>query len=125
LNPGEILTEIIIPAQAMDAVTSYTKFANRESIDFPILGTAFWASTDDKQYRAAFTAVERKPLRGLQIETCLNGKDLNETVLNEACDLAVQAAKPLKTSVYSPSYKRKLMGLLLKEAARKATRRAA
>ena len=40
LRPGDILTEVIIPATAMDGVSSYTKFANRDSIDFPILGTA-------------------------------------------------------------------------------------
>jgi 4-hydroxybenzoyl-CoA reductase subunit beta len=125
LKPAEILTEIVIPAEAMGGISSYKKFANRDSIDFPILGCAFWASLENKRYRASFTAVDRKPLRGLQVESCLNGKDLNEEVLDEACDLAAKAAKPLKTSLYSPSYKRRMMGLLLKEAVNQATRRAA
>jgi len=125
LKPAEILTEVVIPAEALEGISSYTKFANRDSIDFPILGTAFWASMENKQYRAAFTAVDRKPLRGQQIETCLDGKDLNEEVLDEACDLAAKAAQPVKTSVYSPSYKRRMMGVLLKEAVSQATRRAA
>jgi hypothetical protein len=34
LQPGNILTEVIIPASAMDGVSSYNKFANRDSIDF-------------------------------------------------------------------------------------------
>ncbi len=125
LNSGEILTEIIIPGQAMDAVTSYTKFANRESIDFPIVGTAYWVSIEHKEYRVAYTAVDRKPLRSHRVETFLNGKDLNEETINEASDLAAKEAKPVKTSVYSPAYKRRLMGLLLKEAASKSMRRAA
>ncbi len=125
LKPAEILTEVVIPADATEGISSYTKFANRESIDFPILGTAFWASIDNQQYRAAFTAVDRKPLRGQQLEAYLSGKDLNEEVLDEACDLAVKAAKPVKTSIYSPSYKRRMMGVLFKEAAHQATRRTA
>ncbi len=120
LKRTEILTEIVVPGEAMQGVSSYIKFANRESIDFPILGTAFWASMDNKEYRVAFTAVDRKPLRGQQVETFLKGKDLSEACINDASDLAAREAKPVKTSVYSPSYKRRLMGLLLKEALRRS-----
>jgi len=41
LEEGEILTEIIIPGKAKDGFSTYLKSANRESIDFPIVGTAF------------------------------------------------------------------------------------
>lgn len=123
LSAGEILTEIIIPGESMDGTSSYTKFANRESIDFPIVGIAYWASIQNKEYRIAYTAVDRKPLRGPQIEAFLNGKELSEEALNEAATLAAKEAKPVKTSVYSPAYKRRLMGLLLKEAMSQSTRR--
>jgi CO/xanthine dehydrogenase FAD-binding subunit len=99
------------------------KFANRASIDFPIVGTAFWASTDQNKYRVAFTAVDRKPLRALNIEACLQDKELNDENITEACDLAAKEAKPVKTSVYSASYKRKMMGLLLRSAAEKTQSR--
>jgi 4-hydroxybenzoyl-CoA reductase subunit beta len=125
LKPGEILAEIIIPVQAMDAVSSYTKFANRESIDFPIVGTAYWASMQNNEYRIAYTAVDRKPLRGQQIEKFLNGKELSEEAIDEASEIAAKEAKPVKTSVYPPAYKRRLMGLLLKEAVSQSMRRTA
>jgi 4-hydroxybenzoyl-CoA reductase subunit beta len=123
LHPGEILTEILIPANALDGVSSYKKFANRDSIDFPIVGTAFWASSQNKTYRIAFTAVDRQPIRAHQIEAFLNGKDLSPENIAAACDLAVRAAKPVKNSVYSPAFKRRMMGLLLKEAVSQAMRR--
>jgi len=123
LRPGDILTEVIIPETAMNGVSSYTKFANRDSIDFPILGTAFWASMDNKQYRVAFTAVDRKPIRALQVEKFLDGKDLSEKNIQAACDLAAKEAKPVKNSVYSPSHKRRMMGLLFKKAVSQAMRR--
>ncbi len=119
LNGAEIVTEIVIPGASAKGVLTYLKFANRESIDFPIVGTAFWASTEQNEYRIAFTAVDRKPLRSLNIEAYLQGKELNDENITEACDLAAKEAKPVKTSVYSASHKRKMMGLLLRGAAEK------
>ena len=98
-KPGEILTEIIIPKASADGISTYIKFANRDSIDFPIVGTALWASEKEKQYRVAFTAVDRKPLRGKQVEDFLNGKELSAENVKAASDLAAKEAKPVKTSV--------------------------
>ena len=117
---GEILTEIIIPGEAKDGFSTYIKSANRESIDFPIVGTAFWASMEKKEYRVAFTAVDRKPLRGHGVEDFLKGKNLSEELIEEAGQIASKEASPVKTSTYSPSYKRKMMGLLLGSAIQEA-----
>ncbi|MCG6879121.1 MAG: FAD binding domain-containing protein [Deltaproteobacteria bacterium] len=120
---GEILTEIIIPGKAINGFSIYQKVANRESIDFPIVGTALWASPTEKVYRVAFTAVDRKPLRGHKVESFLNGKDLGDGILEEAGQIASKEASPVKTSNYSPSYKRKMMGLLLQNALKQAVGR--
>jgi len=123
-GPAEILSEIIIPKASADGISSYIKFANRESIDFPIVGTALWASENKKQYRVAFTAVDRKPVRGKPVEDFLKGKELSTENVKTASDLAAKAAKPVKTSVYSPSHKRRMMGLLLQNAVNEAKGRA-
>jgi 4-hydroxybenzoyl-CoA reductase subunit beta len=120
---AEILREIIIPKASADGISSYIKFANRESIDFPIVGTALWASENEKRYRVAFTAVDRKPVRGKEAEDFLNAKELSAKNAKAASDLAAKAAKPVKTSVYSPSHKRRMMGLLLQNAVNEAKRR--
>jgi 4-hydroxybenzoyl-CoA reductase subunit beta len=119
LDAAEIVTEIVIPGEAAKGVLTYMKYANRESIDFPIVGIAFWASTEQPEYRVAYTAVDRKPLRGLNIEARLRGKELSDENITEACDLAAKEAKPVKTSIYSAAHKRKMMGLLLRGAAEK------
>ena len=123
LRKGEILTEIIIPADTADGVSSYTKYANRESIDFPIVGAAFWASTEKKEYRIAFTAVTKKPVRGRQVEAFLDGKDLSKAILEAASDLAAKEAAPVKNSLFAPAHKREMMGILLQSAVNEATRR--
>ena len=122
-KPTEILSEIILPKPSVNGISTYIKFANRESIDFPIVGCALWASENEKQYRMAFTAVDRKPVRGKQVEEFLNGKELSAENVKTASELAAKAAKPVKTSVYSPSHKRRMMGVLLQNAMNEAKRR--
>jgi 4-hydroxybenzoyl-CoA reductase beta subunit len=124
LQGGEILREIIIPQEASDGFSTYVKIANRESIDFPIVGIALWVSMEKKQFRVFFTAVDRRPVRAKRVEDFLGGRELNEETLEEAVGLSTKEATPVKTSLYSPSYKRKVMGLLLKSALKEAIRRA-
>ncbi|NIS61580.1 MAG: hypothetical protein GTO13_13025, partial [Proteobacteria bacterium] len=124
LHGGEILREIIIPEEASDGFSTYMKFANRESIDFPIVGIALWASMKDEEVRVSFTAVDRRPVRAKSVEDFLGVRELNEETLEEAIDLSSKEATPVNTSIYPPSYKRKIMGLLLKSALKEAIRRA-
>lgn len=123
LEGGEILTHVIIPEEAATGFSIYMKCANRESIDFPIVGMGLWASTGRKEVRVSFTAVDRRPIRARGVENFLRGKYLGEEILGEAVDLVSKEGTPVKTSLYSPSYKRKIMGLLLKRALKEALRR--
>lgn len=113
LEKGEILSEIIIPKGSSGGTSTYVKFANRESIDFPIVGMAFQADSEKRACRVAFTAVDRRPLRGHQVESLLNGQDLDKDLVEQAAGLAAKEARPVKNSLYSPAYKRKLMGILV------------
>ena len=123
LKRGEILTEVTIPEEAVSGFSIYMKSANRESIDFPIVGMALWASMESKEVRVSFTAVDRRPVRAKSVENFLRGKDLSEETLEEAVGLASKEATTVKTSIYSPSYKRKIVGLLLKSGLKEALRR--
>jgi 4-hydroxybenzoyl-CoA reductase subunit beta len=114
LERGEILTEVIVPLAPAGDFSNYLKFANRESIDFPIVGLAFQTSPEKKEYRLAFTAVDRRPLRGQTVESFLNGQALTPEAVEEAARLASKEATPVKNSLYAPSYKRNLMGRLLR-----------
>jgi 4-hydroxybenzoyl-CoA reductase subunit beta len=124
LQGGEILREVIIPQEASDGFSTYVKFANRESIDFPIVGMALWASMEDKEVRVSFTAVDRRPIRAKGIEDFLRGKELNDETREKAVDLSHKEAKPMKTSLYSPSFKRKMLGRLLSIGLQEVVRRA-
>ena len=55
--------------------------------------------------------------------TDLNGKDLSPENVEAASDLAASEARPVKTTVYSPSHKKRMMKLLMQNAAQAAKRR--
>ena len=122
LQSGDLLKEIVIPEEALTGNSRYAKFANRESIDFPIVGMALWLSPEKKEYRAAFTAVDRRPLRATSVENLLNQKDLTEDLIEEAGSLAAKEAQPVKTSLYSSAFKKKMMGILLRRALKETER---
>jgi len=122
IKKGEILSEIVIPKRSMNGDSTYIKFANRESIDFPIVGMAFQTSPEKREYRVAFTAVDRRPVRARQVESLLNGKALTNDLVEQASEISTKEAKPVKSSIYSPAYKRRLMGILLQSVLSKRIR---
>jgi 4-hydroxybenzoyl-CoA reductase subunit beta len=116
LDPGEILTEIVIPEQVGDAFSTYKKTANRGSIDFPIVGAAFWTSRSTGESRIALTAAHRKPVRSWQLESFLRGKQPSEETIEAVDSLIAKETQLMMSSIDSLSYKRKLMGQLVKSA---------
>jgi 4-hydroxybenzoyl-CoA reductase subunit beta len=120
LEPGEILTEILIPEQAAEGFSTYKKFANRASIDFPIVGAAFWTSRTAAESRIALTAVDRKPLRARQLEDFMKGKPLGDEVIEAVDGLVAKDARLMMSSTDSLSIKRRMMGQLVKSAIREA-----
>ena len=56
-------------------------------------------------------------------ELFLKGKNLSEEIVDEATGLVSKDATPVKNSIYSPSYKRRIMGLLLRHTMNEAMRR--
>lgn len=116
LKPGEILTQIIIPEDSTRGVSIYKKFANRQSIDFPIVGAAVWRSDTTGESRVAFTAVDRRPLRAMQLEDFMRGKPLGDELFEGIDRLVAKEARLMMSSTDSIAFKRKLMGLLVKDA---------
>jgi NADPH-dependent glutamate synthase beta subunit-like oxidoreductase/CO/xanthine dehydrogenase FAD-binding subunit len=98
LAEDELIEEIHIPALAADTKQSYLKFRVRNSIDFPILGVAFKALVKGKtlsQVRVVFGAAAPLPYRARKVETLLEGKVLDEKIIAEAMNTAVEGAQPL------------------------------
>lgn len=122
LKKGEILKEFVLPEDALGGISIYKKIANRESIDFPIVGAALWMSRESGALRIAFTAVDRKPVRVQEGEEPVKGSGLSMDRMRELVELASKSAHPVNNSIYSSSYKRSMMGLLVKNMLDKLSR---
>ena len=98
LNPGEIITEIRIPAPPAGAKSAFLKFAIRKSIDFPIVNCAVMVGGGAP--RIALNAVAPKPYRATKAEAAIAGKPINEANAEAAGTAAVEDAKPFPATKY-------------------------
>jgi xanthine dehydrogenase YagS FAD-binding subunit len=98
LTPGEIITEIQVPAPPAGAKSAFLKFAIRKSIDFPIVNCAVLAGGG--QPRIALNAVAPKPYRAVKAEAAIAGTPINETTAEAAGAAAMEDAKPLTATKY-------------------------
>ena len=98
LAPGEIVTEIQIPAPPAGAKSAFMKFAIRKSIDFPIVNCAVLVGGGAP--RIALNAVAPKPYRATKAEAAITGKPINEANAEAAGAAAVEDARPLQATKY-------------------------
>ncbi len=121
LGAAELVTAVVIPEGSAAAGGSgaggsvYLKHALRGAIDFPIVGAAVWRNGDT--LRAAFTGVDRSPLRAAGIEEALAGRALSASVIEEVAPLAPKGATITRTTVQPGTFKRELMSALFARAA--------
>ncbi len=98
LAPGEIVTEIRVPAPPAGAKSAFLKFAIRKSIDFPIVNCA--VRVGGGAPRIALNAVAPKPYRATKAEAAITGKPVNEANAEAAGAAAVEDARPLAATKY-------------------------
>jgi xanthine dehydrogenase YagS FAD-binding subunit len=98
LGPGEIITEIRVPAPPAGAKSAFLKFAIRKSIDFPIVNCAVLVGGGAP--RIALNAVAPKPYRAVKAEAAIKGKAITEAAAEAAGAAAVEDAKPLTATKY-------------------------
>ena len=103
LQPGEMVTEIIVPAPASGLVSSYRKVRERGSWDFALASVALALRLSGKRVeeaRVVLGGVAPKPWRSLAAEAALTGKQLDATTARTAAQAAVADAEPLEQNRY-------------------------
>jgi len=102
LNPGEIVTEIHLPATT--AKSTYLKFKERASLDFAMASVAaaveFNADKSVKNARIVLGGVAPIPWYVPDVSAFLAGKMLDEATIAHAAVLATVDAKPLSQNGY-------------------------
>lgn len=120
LGPEEIVAEVQVPASVAGLRSVFLKAANRRSIDFALASVAVvvGGALVVQQAAIALGAVAPTPRRAKRAEEVLLGKGLQDDVINQAADLAVEGARPLGHNAYKVALAR---GLVYQALARLAT----
>ncbi|MBI5501427.1 MAG: FAD binding domain-containing protein [Deltaproteobacteria bacterium] len=98
LEPGELVTELVVPAPPAGARQAFLKFRTRRSIDFPIASVAVVLEMERgriSEARIALGAVAPVPVRAAAAEAFLRGKRPDAATAAQAAALAVEGATPL------------------------------
>ena len=128
LEPGELLTEIQVPAPSPHTGTAYTKFNVIES-DMATVGVAVSITLDSangtcNDVRIALGASAPTPMRAKQAEEVLRGKRITDNRLREAGEVASAEAQPISDIHASAEYRRELVKVLVRRVGKEALARA-
>lgn len=99
LEEGEIITAVILPANINAKSGVYLKLRDRASYSFALISVAAILDIDKNKIRNARIAlggVAHKPWRTQEAEQFLVGKAVDETLFQQAADLALSNAQPLE-----------------------------
>jgi xanthine dehydrogenase YagS FAD-binding subunit len=103
IEPGEVLTRVIVPPLAAGTKAAYHKQTERDSYDWPICDVAVVLTLDGPTVRSAAIAmgwVAPTPRRASESERLLVGKPLTEDLARQAASAAVAGATPLSKNGY-------------------------
>lgn len=124
LNPGEILTEILIaPEDYLGFGGQYIKFAMRNAMDIATLGVAAVCKVENGSFadvRIGLGVAGPTPLRCLEAEEYARGKRITVETLKEIGQLAVKASKARTSWRASKEYREHLVEELTQRALKTA-----
>ncbi|SLN32236.1 4-hydroxybenzoyl-CoA reductase subunit beta [Roseivivax jejudonensis] len=103
LEPGEIVTEIVLPVVPAMANSTYLKARDRESYAFASASAAVGVAMDGdtvSDVRIALGGVASVPWRATDAEDSLRGQPLTEETAREAGRIAFETAEELEGSAY-------------------------
>lgn len=102
LEPGEIVTEITVPKME-GYETGYLKMRLRESIDFAVTSLAYAYKEENgvlADVRLAAGGIAPVPVRFSEAEAFLKGKAKTAENVDQAAEIALKDAQPLKENNY-------------------------
>jgi len=125
LKPGQVITEIQVPAPAACSAAVYLKMRIRKSIDYPLLGVALHlALQPDKKtvgdIALALTAVEKAPMMIAAAEE-LKGRTITDDLIDQLAEAAYKKARPINNTYgYTPGYRKNMTRIYVKGAIRQS-----
>ena len=126
LQPGEILTEIRIPAQSAHSGASYQRFARRVAT-LALAGSAVMVALEGEHIgraKIALSAVAPTPLLAEQAASALIGERPSKELFDEVASIAAREAQPISDVRGTDAFRRSLVKTLTRRACQEAVNRA-
>ena len=123
LGEGELLTEIRIPVNSMNANSCYVKFPQPAS-RYPYVGCGVALNSSGgscSDIRVGFSGVGEWAFRDSGIEAALKGQHLNESSIASATDKAAEGKAVLSDHFVSEEYRRAMAKVFAKRAITKVS----
>lgn len=124
LEPGELLTEIVVPGQPPGARSSYLKHVTRSSEDRPCVTVSVVVQLEPggicKELRVVVAAVADTPQEFDAVEAVAHGRTLTEDLIAEIADGYASNVSPISDIRGSDWYRKRLTSVLVKRAIHKA-----
>lgn len=124
LGSDEILVEIRIPDLGEGVISTYEKLRVREGMDFPMAGVALVARKGPngtlEESKIVLGAVGSSPIEISKASELLCGQTPSEELLQRVSEEAMEAARPVPNLIMNAGYRRKMIGVLVRRALRKA-----
>jgi carbon-monoxide dehydrogenase medium subunit len=118
LAPGELVTEIRVPAPAPRTGKVYLKHGRRKAMELATVGVA--VSLSENEIRIVLGAVAPTPIRARRAEELLRGKTLNDELIEKAAEAAESESRPISNVRASAEYRREMVGVLTRRALQQA-----
>ncbi len=103
VQPGELITAVLVPAPAPGTRSAYQKYGEKESFDWPLADAGVVLVMDGSTCRKAAIVLgvaAPTPLRAHAAEAVLNGKPIDEATARAAGKAAMAGATPLSGNGY-------------------------
>jgi xanthine dehydrogenase YagS FAD-binding subunit len=103
LRPGELLTQVLLPAPAAGARAAYLRQGEKEASDWPIADVAVVLELSGRtcgRATVALGAIAPVPWRARGAEAQLAGKTIDEATATQAARAALEGATPMTKNRY-------------------------
>ncbi len=124
LKPDEILVEVRISPPGQGAAGTYEKLRVREGMEFPIAGVAVRVKKNRggaiEQAKVVLGAVGSSPIEVPKAVGLLEGQKPTDDLLQRVSREAMDRAHPVGNLAMNASYRKKMVGVLVKRALRRA-----
>jgi len=115
--PEEILTQISLPQKSQQLKTAYRKLRIRDSMDYPVLGTAVALRLTEQtidELKIAVTGTGTTPFIYDEITDPFKGDQLTPQLIENISNEVMEQVQPYRNVHFSPQYRKAMVGVYLK-----------